>query len=81
MAHSPQDSGVWPQNIAAVTAFLAISSQWRLLVLPDGKRLATGLDYTAARAGLEMAGITVEPMLWAKIRVIEQGAMAAINED
>lgn len=83
---SPEDlraepgAGVWPENVAAVKAFLAVATQWRFRPLGEGRSLATGLDYTAARAGLEMDGIKVTPDLWSKIRVIEAGAVVAMNE-
>jgi hypothetical protein len=38
-----------------------------------------GLDYTAAQAGLELAGIAVTPAVWADVREIERGARAAMN--
>ncbi len=41
--------------------------------------VALGLDYAAARAGLELAGIEVTPALWADVQQIEAGAIAALN--
>jgi hypothetical protein len=40
----------------------------------------TGLDYAGARAGLDLAGIAMTPTLWADLRQIEHGAVAAMNE-
>lgn len=62
----------------AVEAFLAIASQWRIVDGWNGRRVI-GLDYTAARAGLELAGIEVTPGVWAEVREIERGARAAMN--
>ena len=73
-------TGVWPEHVAAVEAFLAIAGQWRM-VAGMGGLLALGLDYTAARAGLDLAGFNVTPDLWADIQVIEAGAKAVMNED
>ena len=56
-----------------------MTTQWRRIIAPDGTILTTGLDYAAARAGLELAGIEVTPELWAEIQVIEFGAMTAMN--
>lgn len=40
---------------------------------------ALGLDYTAARAGLRLAGMKVTPDLWSDVQVIEAAACAALN--
>lgn len=74
---APQSGGVWPDNAPAVTAFLRVARQWR--VYPNGR--VGGLDYTAAEAGLRLAGITVDPDLWAGIQLVESGAVAAMNKD
>lgn len=39
-----------------------------------------GLDYSAAEAGLRMAGIEVTPDLWQAVRQIEAGAKEVLNE-
>ena len=41
----------------------------------------SGLDYAGARAGLDAAGFTVTPALWADIMMIEAGALSAKNKD
>lgn len=38
-----------------------------------------GLDYTAVRAGLELAGQQITPELWAEVQQIETGAVRALN--
>lgn len=63
--------GLWPGQEGAVLAFHAVATQWR--VGPSGK--ATGLDYAAARAGLEAEGIAVTPDDWRGLRAIEAGAL------
>lgn len=40
-----------------------------------------GLDYAAARDGLEMAGITVSPETWNDLRLIEAGALNELNTE
>jgi len=40
-----------------------------------------GLDYTAARAGLELAGISITPECWSDVRVIEEGALMELNQN
>lgn len=74
------DGGVWCDNQRAVEAFLAVTTQWHMIGTADGRLVATGLDYAGVRAGLDLAGIEVTPDLWPEIRVIEAGAMEAMNE-
>jgi Phage related hypothetical protein (DUF1799) len=73
------DDGVWPDNVPAVLAFLQGVTQWRVTALAMGGLLVTGLDYGALRAGLDAAEVEVTPALWGDIRMIEGGAMAAMN--
>lgn len=73
--------GVWEENVAALEAFLAVSTQWRCLALADGSVQRTGLDYTAAHRGLEMRGIVMTPDLWTEVQLIEFGAIAASHDE
>lgn len=86
--------GIWPENVAVVRAFLAVCSQWRVtpvssggMMTPAGCVIAPtvplyiGLDYAAARAGLEAELIKVTPSLWQGLRVMEGEACKALNED
>ena len=73
------DDGVWPDNIPAVAAFLAVATQWRM-VAGDAGSTAIGLDYAGARAGLDASGIAVTPDLWTGLRLVESGALSAMNE-
>lgn len=70
--------GVWEVNIPAVTAFLAVSTQWRVVAGATGL-LCTGLDYAGARAGIEGLGIAITPRLWGDVQVIEAGALTEMN--
>lgn len=74
----PQDEGLWPENVAAVTAFLVVSNQWRCTGGPGGV-VWHGMDYTAAEAGLRLANVTVTPGLWSDVQMIEAGAVEALN--
>jgi len=74
-----EGDGVWPRNAAAVRAFLAVARQWRTVASGMGGARFLGLDYAAAKAGLDLAGIEVGPELWAEVRVIEAAAAAALN--
>ncbi len=56
-----------------------MATQWRVVATAAGPLLFSGLDYTAARAGLELAGIAVSPATWADVQLIEAGAMGALN--
>jgi len=75
------ETAVWAQNVEAARAFLWISGQWRITALAGGGVYWGGLDYTAAKAGLEMAEVEVTKQLWADVRVIEQGARSVMNGD
>lgn len=72
------EGGIWTENVAAVEAFLSVSTQWRVAMGHTGM-IVLGLDYTAVRAGLELAGIAVGPDLWASVQMIETGALQALN--
>jgi hypothetical protein len=74
------ETEVWPENWEIVVAFVAVSTQWRAVALPSGAVRFVGLDYAAARVGLEAEGIAVTPELWRGIRVMEDAARAAANE-
>jgi hypothetical protein len=67
--------------VGALHAFLAVSTQWRVVAPGDGTLRLTGLDYTAVNVGLEKAGVDVTPALWSDIQLIEAGARAASNEE
>jgi len=69
--------GVWPDNRAAVEAWLCVDTQLRLS--PVSALL--GLDYAGARAGLDALGVDVTPELWRDILLIEAGARREWNEN
>lgn len=73
--------GVWPEHVPALTAFLAVSGQWRVLARQGQPDRVLGLDYAAAEAGLRLAGIAVTPDTWTELRLIEAGARDALNRD
>jgi len=66
--------------VAAVRAFLAVCNQWRTIPADLGGARVIGLDYSAARDGLDMSGIEIDPELWASVQVIEGAALAAMRE-
>jgi hypothetical protein len=72
-------SGIWPENEPAVTAFLAVATQWRGVAQMDGGTHWLGLDQAAAKAGFDLAGITMTPDLWNEVRLVEAGAKVALN--
>jgi hypothetical protein len=75
------EAGLWPEHLPALEAFLAVRSQWRMVARFGAPPLFVGLDYTAAESGLRMAGIAVTPELWTEVRLIEEGAIEALNGD
>lgn len=84
IAAETDGDGVWPENVEAVTAFYAVTSQWRVVSMSGGfapGRLVTiGLDYAGVRAGLDAEQIAVTPDLWRDLRIMEDAACAALNE-
>lgn len=71
--------GLWPEHEAAWTAWCAVSSQWRVVAGGGGGAAWIGLDFTAVRHGLDLAGLTVTPEDWAGMRLIEAGAIEELN--
>lgn len=70
---------VWAENVAAVTAFLVSTTQWRCVALANGRIRTLGLDYAGVRAGLEMGAVAMTAQLWCDLRVVENGAVAEMN--
>lgn len=75
----PPDYEVWPENVPIVQAFLAITTQWRINTFSTGKAYWQGLDYAAAKAGLELANIKLSPREWAGVQSMERAACAVLN--
>lgn len=75
-AHGPdeKDFPVWPENWAAVNAFLAVQTQWI-----TGMNGPTGLDYTRVRDGLALAGIEATPEIFHKLRVLESAVLEVLS--
>jgi hypothetical protein len=85
--------GVWPQNVAIVEAFCAVSTQWRVVATGGGgfagmggaaiapaQAMFVGLDYSAVRVCLDALAIDVAADLWRGLQVMEIAACAALNE-
>jgi hypothetical protein len=78
----PVELELWADHQAAWRAWCEVSGQWRTVGLGTMERawlFWMGLDYGAAKAGLELAGIEVSPETWADLRVIEEGAIEEMN--
>ncbi|MDO0944660.1 DUF1799 domain-containing protein [Chromohalobacter israelensis] len=75
---TPSTCPVLPENWDALELFLACQTQWRQA--PMGG--ATGLDYTAVRAVMEMHQVAPgdQRERLCQIRRIEQGALQAMKE-
>lgn len=77
-------AGVWPENYAAVDAFLAVASQWRTAVTVEKGRLTTmwiGLDYAGAAIGWAARGIELTSDLLTGVQIMEMAARLALNGD
>lgn len=70
---------VWAAHETALRAWLAVSGQWRTSAPGQGRIVWLGLDYTAARAGLDLAGLTLTPEIWVQVQAIEAAAREELN--
>lgn len=70
--------GLWEEHIPAWNAWVEVSGQWRAVAGLE-RALWIGLDYAAARAALDLAGVVVTPEVWADLRAIEEGAIKELN--
>ena len=68
---------LWPDNLPAVNAFIAMSTQWRV-----GMNGATGLDYGVVPTVLRLAGVPRAE--WAEVfdglRTMEDEALKTMRE-
>lgn len=73
---------IWEENIPAWRAWCAVSGQMRIAsvsTMETGRVVWLGLDYAAARAGLELAEISVSAEEWDEVRTIEGAAVEELN--
>jgi len=68
---------VWPENWPSVLAFLAVSTQWRMIGRADGSTYWQGLDYAAVAARLAGTGLSQE--LWGDLAIMEAAARNRLN--
>ena len=68
---------VWPENLPAVNAFIALSTQWRV-----GMAGATGLDYNVIPAVLRLQSIPRAdwPEVFDGLRIMESEALEIMRE-
>lgn len=69
---------IWPENIAAVNTFVAMSTQWR-----SGMGGATGLDYNALPAVMRLIGIDEDQQqkTFDGVRVMEDAALEHMRNE
>lgn len=70
---------VWPENWTVWRAFLACSTQWRIVAMQDGRIYWAGLDYAAADVVLRGSAFEITPKLWEGLRVAEAAARSCLN--
>jgi len=70
---------VYRRNWDTLLAFLCVSTQWRAVGHGMGAVYWMGLDYSAAKVGLELSGIEITPALWAGLQTMERAARDALN--
>jgi hypothetical protein len=74
-SQAPRHFVVWSECWPSVELFCACNTQWR--IKPMGG--VQGLDYSAVRAVLEMRGVLDKGALFDDVRLMEFGALAALN--
>lgn len=79
-ATRPDPFGVWPENWAAVRAFLVCETQWRVIA-GQGPLIWLGLDYTAVDAVLRRQFPDAPPEVFEDIRTMEAEAIAVFAEE
>ena len=62
-------------------AFQHVSGQWRTVSQGLGGSHYLDLDYTAAKYGLDLAGVSVSPATWMDLRLIVSGALQELNRE
>lgn len=69
---------LWPDNLLAVNAFIAMSTQWRV-----GMNGPTGLDYNALPLVLRSVGVKkkAQPEVFELVRVLEETALMQMRAD
>lgn len=67
---------VWPDNMAAVSTFVAMLTQWR-----SGGFVPTGLDYGVLPTVLRLRGVPRKewPDIFGQIRILEDAALQTMN--
>lgn len=71
---------VWRVNWKAVTSFLTVETQWRVVAGAAGFHWL-GLDYTAVAAALRGRSDRAWKALLAELRIIETVALEVLNEE
>lgn len=77
---APEVFDVWRCNWRAVTAFLSLETQWRVVAGPSGLAFL-GLDYAAARAAFCGRSQTAWQKLLSDLQVMEREALPILNSD
>ncbi len=66
-----------PENWDAMRLFLAMETQWRRAGMSG---VATGLDYSVLPAVAGLAGLALNADIFARLRILEGAALAAMAE-
>lgn len=73
---------IWDDHVPAWRAWCAVSGQMRtmpLSTMESARIVFLGLDYAAAKVGLDLAGIEIGPEIWDEVRTIEGAAIEELN--
>lgn len=78
----PPATEIWEEHVPAWRAWCAVSGQMQtasVSTMEAGRIIWLGLDYGRAKAGLELAGISVSAEEWDEVRTIEAAAIEELN--
>lgn len=76
---STDDQGLWPCHVAALDAFVACDTQWRMRSNGMAPALVMGLDYAGVAVALEGFDLKLQPQQWKDFRVLEAAATHLLN--
>jgi Phage related hypothetical protein (DUF1799) len=79
-AASVEAAEIWPEHQAALEAFLAVDSQWRVAAAGIAGISLIGLDYAAVVAVFGLLAIVLTTAQWQDFREIEAAACQLLND-
>ena len=70
---------LWPDMVDSVALFFAMSTQWVWSSAGMAGTFRVGLNYSALEPAARLSGLTVTPVVFDDIRILEQEALSVWN--